>query len=237
MQSEQINELAAALSKAQAKLRGAVKDSTNPFFKSNYADLQSVWDACRDPLSTNGLSIIQTTSCSDDKGVSVITTLAHSSGQWVKGVLPIAAVKHDPQAQGAAISYARRYALAAIVGLYQTDDDAEIAMNRPTRDLNEKYKKPAAQGPAPKPVQTIAPPKEPDFDPNFDKDVVPLGDTVILVGTRSSSIYGQTFAQVGKEKLLGQVTKAERFFNDQKREVPADWQDFFGKAKQFCTEE
>lgn len=129
MQSEQINELAAALSKAQASITGALKDSANPFFKSKYADLAACWDACRKQLTDNGLSVIQTTDIVADT-VVVRTTLAHSSGQWISGILPVKAKDDGPQAQGSGITYARRYALAAIVGLAQIDDDAEAAQGR-----------------------------------------------------------------------------------------------------------
>lgn len=129
MQSEQINELAAALAKAQASITGALKDSANPFFKSKYADLASCWDACRKQLTDNGLSVIQTTDIVADT-VVVRTTLAHSSGQWISGILPVKAKDDGPQAQGSGISYSRRYALCAIVGLAQIDDDAEAAQGR-----------------------------------------------------------------------------------------------------------
>lgn len=130
MQSEQINELAAALSKAQSQIVGALKDSKNPFFKSNYADLASCWDACRKQLSDNGLAVIQTTDFDPSGIVFVITRLTHSSGQWIEGRLPVKAKDDGPQAQGSGITYARRYALAAIVGLAQIDDDAEAATGR-----------------------------------------------------------------------------------------------------------
>ena len=129
MQSEQINELAAALSEAQASITGALKDSANPFFKSKYADLASCWDACRKQLTDNGLSVMQTTDIVADT-VVVRTTLAHSSGQWISGILPVRAKDESPQAQGSGITYARRYALAAMVGLAQIDDDAEAAQGR-----------------------------------------------------------------------------------------------------------
>lgn len=125
--SEQINELAAALAKAQGAIQGAVKDSTNPFFKSNYADLASVWGSCRKALCENGLAVIQTTDEANLELVTVQTTLTHSSGQWVSGSLSMKPVKADPQGIGSAISYARRYALAAMVGIYQEDDDANKA--------------------------------------------------------------------------------------------------------------
>lgn len=127
--SEQVDQLAAALVKAQAVMGGAKKDSANPFFKSTYADLESVWDACREPLTSNGLAVVQTTD-REDAGVVVVTTLLHNSGQWMRGRLTVRPVKDDPQGVGSCITYARRYALAAIVGVYQTDDDAEAAHGR-----------------------------------------------------------------------------------------------------------
>lgn len=131
-QSEQINELAAALAIAQGKITGALKDSANPFFKSKYADLASVWDACRTHLSENGLAVIQVASTGDNGAAVITTTLAHKSGQWVRGTLALKAVKEDPQGMGSAYTYARRYALAAMVGVAQIDDDANAASGKVT---------------------------------------------------------------------------------------------------------
>lgn len=128
-QSNSIAALAAALAKAQAEMSGAAKDSANPYFKSKYADLESVWSACRKPLTDNGLSVIQT-SQPTKHGLMLVTTLAHSSGEWIRGYMPILAKDATAQSQGSGITYARRYALAAIVGVYQTDDDAEAAQGR-----------------------------------------------------------------------------------------------------------
>jgi len=128
-QSESIAALAAALSKAQAGITGALKDSANPFFKSKYADLASCWDACRKQLTDNGLAVIQATDILDGRTV-LVTTLAHASGEWVCSITPVLTKDDGPQAQGSGITYARRYALAAMVGLAQIDDDAEAAQAR-----------------------------------------------------------------------------------------------------------
>lgn len=125
-QSADIGELVAALAKVQGQLQPAVKDSTNPFFQSKYADLLSVWESCRALLSSNGLAVIQTTAPHDNM-VSVVTTLAHTSGQWIRGTLTLKPVKNDPQGAGSALTYARRYALAAIVGVAPEDDDGNAA--------------------------------------------------------------------------------------------------------------
>ena len=125
--SDSINELAAALSKAQAKVKGASKDKQNPHFRNDYADLASVWDACRDAITSNGLSVVQTTEPSDGTVVTVHTTLLHASGQWLRGALTMKPQKVDPQGIGSCITYARRYALAAIVGVAPEDDDGDAA--------------------------------------------------------------------------------------------------------------
>lgn len=128
-QSPELGELFAALAKAQGMMTGAKKDSANPFFKSKYADLHQVWEAVREPLSANILSVIQTTRRTEN-GLEIVTTLGHGSGQWMRSYTPVKAMKDDPQAMGSAITYARRYALAAICGVAQMDDDGESAMNR-----------------------------------------------------------------------------------------------------------
>ncbi len=134
-QSDSIAALAAALSKAQASITGALKDSANPFFKSKYADLAACWDACRKPLTDNGLAVIQTIEPTEHRAM-LVTILAHASGEWVRSYCPILTKDDSPQGQGSGITYARRYALAAMVGLAQIDDDAEAAQgrNKPKQD-------------------------------------------------------------------------------------------------------
>lgn len=138
-QSENIADLAKALAKAQAKMAGARKDAKNPHLQTRYADLASVWEACRGPLTENGLSIVQTlddSGCADNQ-VCIVTTLLHESGQWIQSRLRMVASRVsrqgeqlDPQVVGSAITYARRYSLAAIVGVAPEDDDAEATMQR-----------------------------------------------------------------------------------------------------------
>lgn len=127
--SGSIAKLAEALSKAQGIIEGAKKDSENPFFKKQYADLASVWGVCRKPLSDNGLSVVQLPSFNGGM-VHVETILAHSSGEFISGCLSMTPVSDDPQKIGSCISYARRYALASIVGVFQEDDDANAASGK-----------------------------------------------------------------------------------------------------------
>lgn len=140
--SEAIDQLATALSAAQAVMKGAAKDSTNPHFRNSYADLSSVWDACRAPLSENGLAIIQTTSTTAD-GVSVTTLLTHKSGQYISDTLTMPVSQRSPQVIGSAITYARRYALSAMVGIAPEDDDGEGAEARGQKPQEPTNKKPA----------------------------------------------------------------------------------------------
>lgn len=127
MNSENINELITALSKAQGEMSAAAKDCNNPFYKSKYADLNSVWNACRDALSKNGLAVVQSMH-KDERGEPFLrTTLGHSSGQWMSSWLPITPAKdgskNELQALGSTLTYLRRYSLAAIVGVAPDEDD------------------------------------------------------------------------------------------------------------------
>ena len=129
LQSESIANLAKSLSLVQGKLTHAKKDSANPFFKSKYADLESVWDACRDLLASNGLSVAQFpgTYSDLDKTMSLTTLLMHESGEWISNEMSVPMSKVDAQGAGSCISYMRRYALAAVVGVVQADDDGNAA--------------------------------------------------------------------------------------------------------------
>lgn len=126
LQSEQVNELMAALAKAQGEMTHASKDSSNPHFKSKYADLAAVWNACRIPLAKNGLAVVQQPDVAGERQV-LITTLGHSSGQWIKSIIPLPIQRPGAQEMGSCLSYCRRYALASMVGVYQDDDDGEAA--------------------------------------------------------------------------------------------------------------
>lgn len=122
-----MKELSAALSKAQGQIEGAAKDTANPFFKSKYADLASVWATCREPLSKNGLSIWQHITHSGGSAY-LVTTILHASGERLDddGV-PLMLAKQDMQGLGSALTYARRYGLMAAVGIAPEDDDGNAA--------------------------------------------------------------------------------------------------------------
>jgi len=130
------------------KLSTAKKDSKNPFFKSSYADLSSVWEACKEALTQNGLAVVQTMS-SDNAQPMLDTILLHKSGQYIGGTqLLELKERNNPQAMGSAITYARRYGLASLVGVISDeDDDAEIAMNRPVKGIVTPHNQKAVASP------------------------------------------------------------------------------------------
>lgn len=133
--SEDCANLFAAVAKAQGEIEGAKKDSTNPHFKTNYADLASVRDVTREPLAKNGLAVLQWPRTTEG-GVEIETVLTHSSGQYMSGVLWLPCGKFDAQGIGSAITYGRRYALMAVTGVAPIDDDGNAAVasgggNRP----------------------------------------------------------------------------------------------------------
>lgn len=140
MRSETISKLAEALAKAQGEMHNAAKDKDNPFFKSTYADLASVWDACREALSKNGLCVVQPLHIEDSGRMILTTTLLHASGEWISSVLPILTAKNDPQSVGSSITYMRRFALSSLVGIapaekpseadVDEDDDGNAASDR-----------------------------------------------------------------------------------------------------------
>lgn len=125
--SEQINELAAALSKAQGEMQNATLNKTNPHFRSQYADLAAIRDATIPVLSRHGLAIIQVVGL-DDNAPVVFTRLLHASGQWIEGDYPLPVSPMKPQEMGSAVTYAKRYSWAAMCGIAaEEDDDANTA--------------------------------------------------------------------------------------------------------------
>jgi hypothetical protein len=130
MNSEKVDLIVTALNKAQTKMRGVLKTAENPFFHSKYATLENFVDAFQEYYLPEGLAFTQTGAVVDGKNY-LSTTLWHVSGQWISSMYPLTPVKTDPQAMGASVTYARRYDLAAITGMPTSDDDGELAMDRP----------------------------------------------------------------------------------------------------------
>ena len=129
-QTESINELAAALAKAQGQMEAARFNKTNTHFRQKYADFTSVREASRKPLADNGLAVMQY--CEQVEGKYVLVTLlAHTSGQWIKSYFPLTPKDMSCQSIGSAMTYAKRYGLSAMLGIVaDDDDDGEAAMGR-----------------------------------------------------------------------------------------------------------
>lgn len=125
--SESIAKIAPALLKAQKAITFATKDATNPHYKSKYADLPAVIDACKKALNDAGIVFMQFPAPSEPGTLAMATRLLHESGEWIEGMATCPLPKSDPQGYGSACTYVRRYSLAAAVGLYQDDDDGQAA--------------------------------------------------------------------------------------------------------------
>ena len=137
--SESINEIAAALAKAQGGMKSAVKDSLNPHFKSKYADMSSVKDAIGDTLVKVGIAVIQAHDILENGTLVLRTRLIHTSGQWLESTYPVRPVKDDPQGLSAATTYARRVTLSSILSIVSdVDDDGETASGRGTQNQQQQ---------------------------------------------------------------------------------------------------
>ena len=135
--SESIVKIAPALINAQKDFLSAKKTSDNPFFKSKYADLQSVISAIKESLNENGIAFIQSPTESEGDVLKLTTRLLHESGEWIEDTAVCPLVKRDPQAFGSALSYLRRYSLSAMCGIYQADDDGNEATKKTDVDVTD----------------------------------------------------------------------------------------------------
>lgn len=148
MNNETNNELAVALCKAQKAFRVARKGTANPFFKSKYASFAEVWEAVAEGLQENDLSILQPIQTQEDGKIFVETIIMHKSGQSLTSHCPVLTKDPtNPQAMGSAITYARRYSLAALLGVVIDDDDGNTAA---------QPHKPAVKAEKPAPTNNLA---------------------------------------------------------------------------------
>jgi hypothetical protein len=154
--SETIGTLAAALAKAQSEIRPALFDAINPHFKSKFASFRSCMEAVREPLSKNGLAIVQSVNTSMSESI-LETVLIHSSGEWVSSKMVLKPAKPDMQALGSAITYAKRYALCALVGVVSDDDDDGNASVESPKEKPQLSAPKALEVTPPKPVEYVIP--------------------------------------------------------------------------------
>jgi len=188
--SESIKEIASALAKFQAEVKDPVKDSDNPFFKSKYVELDGLLAAVRPVLSKNGLSFIQSPG-GNGQDITITTLLMHSSGEWIEfDPLTLHAVKTDPQGAGSAITYARRYALSAILGVaWDADDDgnkASISGKKDSGNTNTQTTK-----------QQLTEPKQDVYACESCKKSIPQG-----VHAFSIKKYGKSLCQDCQKKAV-----------------------------------
>lgn len=155
--SDQINEISKALSAAQKEMKHASKDSDNPFFKSKYSDLSSVIDVIREPIGVNGLSFVQDV-ISDEKGAHISTRILHASGQWIEfGPLTIPLKDKNAHGVGSAITYGKRYALCACLGIVSSEDQDDDGNKAVASIKAEPKKMSVSMKEAPKtPVDQVA---------------------------------------------------------------------------------
>lgn len=130
--------LPAALARAQSQMNGAKKDKKNPFFKSSYADLSSVFEAIKVPFAENGLAVSQTIEVTEDYRQVLVTTLMHTSQQTLHSRMLLPDIA-DPQKLGSAITYYRRYSLMAIAGIPAEDDDGNAASQAQAAQKTVKF--------------------------------------------------------------------------------------------------
>lgn len=136
LSSNEVDKIYPALIKAQSEMGNAKKTSANPFFKSKYADLAEIIEVSKTVLFNNGMAIIQSPgSC--ENTASVTCRIIHISGQWLEGTITLPLAQNNPQQAGSAITYARRYQLAALMNMAQEDDDGQSASEKPKEDTKE----------------------------------------------------------------------------------------------------
>lgn len=171
------NELFSALAKAQSKIKPAKLDAKNPFYKSSYATISSVKAAYKDAFAENGLSVIQMIE-SNDNGYFLTTYLTHSSGQFMSSTFKLKTddKKDDMQSLGSAITYAKRYALAAMTGVVdEEDDDGNATVQKPV--VNSGY---AVKNPPPNMAPQKAWPTKPQTQVKAQTGAPPPGASSVL---------------------------------------------------------
>lgn len=168
--------LFAALALAQRSIRSAEKDRENPHFRSSYATLASVWDACREQLGAHGVAVVQSPA-TRGKVVSITTTLGHASGEEMSSVVEAEARDASPQAIGSVITYLRRYSLASMVGVApaEDDDDGDHGQRGPSPAQQAYEQRRASAPPAARPAPV----------PHVDHETVAAGIAMEMASSRS----------------------------------------------------
>jgi hypothetical protein len=154
--SESLDKLAAALLAVQGELEPAAKSRQNPHLKNHYSTLGDLWDAARAPLQKHGIAVYQGSEMGDDGGICVVTMLLHSSGQFISSEFRLPLEKPTAQSAGSAITYGRRYGLAAAIGVLSDEDDDGHAAS--AQQQAARARQAPAPAPAPRPAVAAAAP-------------------------------------------------------------------------------
>lgn len=192
------------MAKAQGRIENAKKDSKNPFFKSSYADLASCTEACKHALSENNIAVVQLPSTSENGKIAVETMLVHATGEWISEKLELMPVKQDPQSAGSAITYARRYALCAMVGIAPEDDDGNQASGNHLNGNghHELPKKQVVQPESESQSPTTRNAKAKAADPLANKYLNgKWKDVVCHFGKKDGPILGKKLGSIDRQKL------------------------------------
>ena len=226
LRSPTIAKLADALAKAQSAIKAAAKDSENPHFRSKYADLASVWEACREPLTSHGLSVVQLPFANGQR-IGVTTILLHSSGEWLQSEVEVQPQKADAQGAGSAITYLRRYSLAAVASVAPDDDDGNAASGRGDSQEPQRRRQPQKSQPQkPHEDKPKAPaPAEPlrtTLVDVFGKP--PVGELDAVVRHLTEGLHG--IADVGDAAVALSVHEALLTRRSQKQ----TWQQIYAEA-------
>ncbi len=171
--SETIGAIAKALAAAQRAIRPAIKDATNPHFRSRYADLAAIDEACRPHLAANGIAILQASSFTDGCACCTTTLVHADSGEWFAATLSLPVERPTPQAIGSALTYARRYSLSSLAAVPAgDDDDGEAAEGRgdPRHARGGPSLPPSVVVPPPAAVVPFDPPAPLAYDADLPKD-------------------------------------------------------------------
>ncbi len=228
MQSEQISELATALAKAQGEMKAAAFNRVNPHFKNKYADLAAIWEAVRGPLSKHGLSVTQTEESYGNNDsefrLHLTTTLLHSSGQWIKSMRPLP-LGVRPQEYGSALTYARRYSLASIVGIAaDEDDDANTAQSAKTNGKTAQAVRDNPHVTNPEDINEHQVSYNQDGHP---VENIPRGEDGIerLSKAMARPEYANLLADIRNAKALNDLENWGRQNRNRVESLPLDWQE------------
>jgi hypothetical protein len=214
--SDSIAKLAAALSKVQAEIEGAKKDSSNPYFNSKYADLAACWGVAREPLAKNELSILQEPATNGTRLI-LTTTLMHSSGEYVRSSFEIPVVKQDPQGFGSAITYARRYALSSIVGISPEDDDGNAASSA---NKSNSYQNAAPAPKAPAEKEKLSPKQKATFqamknEKSYQYDADKISANYLSEADKKAAwqIAVRDYGAISKDKVIHTAERVDDWYD------------------------